>query len=62
MSEDVPPYLPREFVCEVCGDPVKLSQKEAEALAALEREFPSLAGKPGAVLCERCRQRESLRQ
>lgn len=54
MSEDVPPYIGRPFVCAKCGDPVELDPGEAEALVEIERSFPTLATKRSELLCEKC--------
>lgn len=56
MSEDPPPYLSRQFVCERCAKAIEPSTDEALALLALERHF-GLAPEKASLLCEEC-QRE----
>lgn len=53
MSEDAPHYGERVFVCEGCKQPFTPTPPEAEALAAMEREFGLRAGSCSA-LCAAC--------
>lgn len=57
MSEDVPPYLSRQFVCEVCGKTFEPSPLEAEALLELERTF-GISGEQCSGVCEECAGRQ----
>jgi hypothetical protein len=53
MSEDVPPYLSRTFVCEVCRRPFTPPAEELQELEALELLVGIDADKV-VGWCERC--------
>jgi hypothetical protein len=53
VSEDVPPYFIRQFVCTRCRKTFEPSLEEAEALAELERTF-GLPPENASAVCEEC--------
>jgi hypothetical protein len=58
MSEPPPPpYISREFVCQVCGKTFTPSAEESESLAELERTF-GLKPESASATCEECQARK----
>lgn len=54
MTEDSPPYLARDFICRICGEVFHPSEREAEALTELERQFEGIVPEQCSAVCEKC--------